>query len=89
MIKKYRKKPVEIEAILWDGKMETVDEIEEWSDGGTFVFTDRGSHIVLMIVTPEGDMRATVGDFIIKGSAGEMYPCKPDVFETVYGATEE
>ena len=38
----------------------------------------------IKIPTLEGDMRATVGDWIIKGVNGEFYPCKPDVFEKTY-----
>lgn len=38
----------------------------------------------LDILTLEGVHRADVGDFIIKGVAGELYPCKPDVFEKTY-----
>lgn len=37
-----------------------------------------------MIRTLEGDMRATYGDYIIRGVAGEFYPCKPDIFEQTY-----
>lgn len=38
----------------------------------------------LMIRTLEGDMRATYGDYVIRGVAGEFYPCKPDIFEQTY-----
>ncbi|MFM9596855.1 hypothetical protein ACKI1O_46745, partial [Streptomyces scabiei] len=38
----------------------------------------------LIIYTLEGDMKASVGDFIIKGVHGEFYPCKPDIFEETY-----
>ena len=38
----------------------------------------------LVIRTKEGDMRADIGDWIIKGVKGEFYPCKPDVFELTY-----
>ena len=43
----------------------------------------------LMIRTLEGDMRATPGDYIIKGVKGEFYPCKPDIFEQSYDKAEE
>ena len=39
---------------------------------------------VLMVGTLEGDMRAALGDWIIKGVAGEVYPCKPDIFDATY-----
>ena len=38
----------------------------------------------LMIRTLEGDMRATYGDWIIRGVQGELYPCKPDIFALTY-----
>jgi hypothetical protein len=40
----------------------------------------------LHIPTLEGDMNASVGDYIIKGVQGEFYPCKPDIFEATYEA---
>lgn len=42
----------------------------------------------LMIRTLEGDMRATPGDWIIRGVQGEFYPCKPDIFEATYDRVE-
>lgn len=74
---KFRKKPVEIEAIqlsplnLW--------EIEEFVGGDLDV---RSGSVV--IATLEGAMTAHVGDWIIRGVAGEFYPCRPDVFEQTY-----
>ena len=38
----------------------------------------------LTIHTLEGDMIASIGDYIIKGVNGEFYPCKPDIFEKTY-----
>jgi len=38
----------------------------------------------IIIKTPEGDMRAVHGDYIIKGVNGKFYPCKPDIFEKTY-----
>lgn len=43
----------------------------------------------LVIRTLEGDMRATMGDYIIRGVQGEMYPCKPDIFEATYEKAED
>jgi len=39
---------------------------------------------VILIETLEGDMKATSGDYIIKGVNGEFYPCKPDIFKKTY-----
>jgi hypothetical protein len=42
----------------------------------------------LFIDTLEGDMQAAIGDYIIKGVAGEFYPCKPKIFELTYETAE-
>jgi hypothetical protein len=43
----------------------------------------------LVVETPAGMVRASPGDWIIKGVKGEFYPCKPDIFEETYEAVEE
>lgn len=77
---KYRKKPVVIEAIQWTGENcaeidAFLDDTEETTPGGPIV-----------IETLEGDMTAQVGDWIIRGVQGELYPCKPDIFAATYEA---
>lgn len=42
----------------------------------------------LVIKTLEGNHLANIGDYIIKGVAGEFYPCKPDIFEKTYEVAE-
>lgn len=74
---KYRKKPVVIEAIQFDGTNH--DDIVEFCGGFT-----RDA----IISTLEGDMTAQPGDWIIKGVQGEYYPCKPDIFAATYEAVE-
>ena len=81
MIKKYRKKPVVIEAIQWDGTIEVAKEIDEFTQHKC-VLAPVSKRIYIQ--TLEGVMEAQVGDFIIKGIKGECYPCKPDVFEMTY-----
>ena len=80
---KYRKKPVVIEATQFDGTIVSVEElmIPEVSQ-------DLGSK-TLQIPTLEGVMTASPGDFIIRGVNGELYPCKPDIFEKTYEKVEE
>lgn len=78
MVKKYRTKPCEIEAIQW--KRNNEKEIFDFTEGGYYLNRDND----LIIETLEGDMRADVGDYIIKGLRGEFYPCKPDVFKKKY-----
>ena len=77
---KFRKKPIVIEAIQYDGSPDTAHEIYKLSTRD-ISFTP-GKHLI--IKTLEGDMTANVGDWIIKGVAGEVYPCKPDIFEATY-----
>ena len=84
-IAKYVKKPVEIEALQIFGN---ITEIKEFiGDNGDAYITQVGVHspvTVVIIHTLEGDMRATDGDYIIKGVKGEFYPCRKDIFEETY-----
>ena len=87
MIRQYRKKPVVIEAVRFDGSSTGVGEIRRWMETGVYKRSgvrtmDLGREIV--IHTLEGDIVASMGDYIIKGVQGEFYPCKPDIFEQTY-----
>lgn len=80
---KYRKKPVVIEAIRFPGNI-TLSEFQEWL---TEFDPERKCTYVektLQIKTLEGVMTANIGDYIIQGVKGELYPCKPDIFEATY-----
>lgn len=81
---KYRTNPCEIEAVQWLG--DNTKDILDFTKGNENVQFIDGK---LMIHTLEGDMLASVGDFIIRGLRGEFYPCKPDVFEKKYHPIEE
>lgn len=78
----FRKKPVVIEAVRWDGRMQTVERLLMAATTKE-VSQDLGDP-ALIIPTLEGEMRAEVGDWIIRGVKGELYPCKPDIFEATY-----
>lgn len=81
----YTKKPVKIEAHLFNGNLANAKFIEEWSEGVcSAVHRANRDKSVMFIVTLEGTMSASVGDYIIKGVKGEFYPCKPDIFELTY-----
>ena len=91
---KYRKKPVEIEAVQY-GVNEYADspytfpELPDWLraaiDDGTIVGDFRGEdYWYLVIKTLEGDMTVSPDDWIIRGVQGELYPCKPDIFAATY-----
>lgn len=83
---KFRKKPVIIEAMQWDGT--NGDSIMKWGGGFRKIEYDLKPKI-LRIITLEGTMEANLGDWIIKGIKGELYPCKPDIFEATYEPVEE
>lgn len=98
MIIKATKKPVTIEAIQWNGDnlKELIaftgksDRFDEWFSS----WEDYEKHVgsegyVFKIIAPEGSMTAYVGDYIIKGVQGELYPCKPDIFKATYDFKEE
>lgn len=82
---KYRKKPVVIEAVQHFADMGTrTAVIPVWLTEACIsgvVFT-RG--VETFIKTLEGEHKVSEGDFIIRGVKGELYPCKPDIFEVAY-----
>lgn len=85
---KFRKKPVVIEAIQYNGN--NGHEIKIFSDGVSIQSPvlepseDNPTGSYLQIKTLEGTMIGNVNDWIIKGVNGEFYPCKPDIFEKTY-----
>ena len=93
MIKKYIKKPVQIEAIQL--KENNIIEVFDFLDGANYKenksveeLQDFSQMILkqgyIEIETLEGIMKANFGDYIIKGIKGEFYPCKPDIFQATY-----
>ncbi len=97
--RRYRKRPVEVYAIRNEGEwvpiLEWLDAVTGTKYPGTrnpdgslrlggrppITRNDDGS---LNIQTPEGTMRAEVGDWVIQGVQGEFYPCKPAIFQATY-----
>lgn len=83
-VRKYRKKPVVIEAI----QLQQYNIAEVLTFLGTAIHTwqeHKETHANrILIETKEGVMAAEQGDYIIKGIAGEFYPCKADIFEKTY-----
>lgn len=95
---RWRKKPVEIEAVRFVG-IDGEDEhgpVIQLSEAAPDWLTDAmnappyvlgavwRSSDGLLVHTLEGDMRANPGDWIIRGIEGELYPCKPDIFQRSY-----
>ena len=74
----FKKRPVEIDAIQFDGSSEGFDACDDFMDGR--LFSDKEVYIK----TLEGNMTVSKDDWIIKGVNGEFYPCKPDVFQKSY-----
>jgi hypothetical protein len=95
---KYRKKPVVIEAILLEDSYNSIYDAVEFVYnigmetsiiGANATVSDVKEKGGLHISTLEGTMKASFGDYIIKGVNGEFYPCKPDIFEKTYEKVEE
>lgn len=85
----YRKKPVVIKAVQWTGENdEEVTALFESVPDDMKRGLQIGGYCVY-ITTLEGEMRADAGDYIIKGVKGELYPCKPDIFEQTYELVPE
>lgn len=89
---RFRKKPVVIDAVQFNG-FDKANVI--LSDRPDWLVSEFGKKILffgkpntLTIKTLEGDMIASVGDYIIRGVQGEYYPCKPDIFEMTYEIVE-
>ena len=93
MIKKYVKKPVEVEAIQL--KEDNIIEVFDFLDGANYKETKSAEELedfskamleqgYIEIETLEGIMKASFGNYIIKGVKGEFYPCKPDIFQSTY-----
>lgn len=93
---KYRKKPVTIEAYQYEGDFVSSgnwtapDWVNEAYNNGILVYKEVGNTPPeLYVKTIEGDMKCNYKDYIIKGVKGELYPCKPDIFEETYEQVAE
>ena len=83
---RFRKKPIEVEAWQWLG-----GSFQASAPDWALVYKDKHGNQVrlqqdgtLSIPTLEGDHTASIGDWLIQGVKGEVYPCKPDIFEVTY-----
>lgn len=89
----FRKKPTTVSAIQWTGT--NCEEVKAFFSedakktyGPMLDLDGKPEKGDLLIETLEGTMRASPGDFIIRGTKGEYYPCKPDIFEQTYEVVE-
>lgn len=74
---RFRKRPVVIDAIRYNGL--NGDKVSAFGGAAVAVF-----HDCFVVTTREGRMRGDVGDWLIRGVAGEFYPCKPEIFDATY-----
>jgi hypothetical protein len=82
---RFRKKPVEIEAWQFDAPRFMAQP--DWFSAAMIagkIYYQGGDKPYYTIETLEGKMRASQGDWIIRGVKGELYPCKPDIFAATY-----
>jgi len=79
----YRKLPVEIEAFKWTGDQDQTED-PLWAIQAVKDRVLTFDRAFAYIKTLEGTMTVNPGDYIIKGWKGELYPCKPDIFENTY-----
>lgn len=100
---KFRKKPVVIEAMQWDGSRASIEAICRWANDVPisdaqevvdeepwidYTFAAPDDVSNVLCHTLEGPLNVSVGDWIIRGVQGEFYPCKPDIFDATYEADE-
>lgn len=110
--KRFRKKPVEIDAVEYTGTLDNTGYLLGWIEGAggeasavaagaehrlrrdseadpsNCNFYPERAKAFLVVHTLEGDMRADIGDWIIRGVQGEFYPCKPTIFDATYDKVE-
>lgn len=79
----FRKKPVVIEALQFTGANH--QEIVTFIDDEEYCAVIEGD---IWLYTLEGDLVVVPNDWVIRGIAGEIYPCKPDIFEQTYDPVE-
>ncbi len=83
---KFRKKPVVIEAFQYTGEAGKLLDWATEAECAKLMFKPAQSpeDRSVTVCTLEGNMQANYGDWIIRGVKGELYPCKPDIFEATY-----
>lgn len=92
---KYIKKPVAIEAfqmteerrfdnIDWPGWLNEAWNAPDLTEGALSIDPDDPERKKLVVGTPSGPVAISFGDWILRGPGGEIYPCKPDIFEATY-----
>ena len=86
-MEQYRKKPVVIQAVQWDGTEEMAKELihkKLINAEISYASYNTETFCLFKIKTLEGTMLVSKDDYIIRGVQGEYYPCKPDIFQMTY-----
>lgn len=89
---KYRKRPIIIEALQWDGTRKGVEDIRAWApdlETRSLVTNQLGDVTEWRIATMEGGFVVSKFDFVIRGIAGEYYACAPSIFRATYDAVTD
>lgn len=84
-MKRYRKKPLIVEAIQWEGN---TPALRSGTIGWPHEFLTINLDGDLLVHTLEGCMKANIGDYVVRGIEGELYPCKKHIFEKLYEEVE-
>jgi hypothetical protein len=82
---RYRKRPVEVDAILWDGSLQSAQRIRNEFGSAVHVVYDE-DEIGLYLGNHAGMLQAKPGDWVVKGTVGEVYPVTAAVFDDIYEA---
>lgn len=93
---KFRLRPIVVEAMQYDGSADSFNCIWDWACPSNdtlkspvhFDNTDDDPGM-LYVQTIDGERKAFPGDWIVKGVAGDFFPCKSDVFEQIYEQVED
>lgn len=90
-MKTYRKKPVIVKAVQFLDTPESIREVVNFisKSGRAVTVSYKKETPRVKVKTLEGNMWANVGDYVIRGVAGEFYPCKQEIFEQTYELVEE
>lgn len=83
---RFKKRPVEVDAIQYLREQNIMQVQDFFGKDNKLAFVYDPHMNDYYIKTLEGDMKVSTGDWIIRGVAGEYYPCKPDIFEATYEA---
>lgn len=88
---RYRKKPVVIDAVQFTNDILGLSNLEMLKKGSICEITYCLADVppILIVRTLEGNMRAELGDWIIRGVKGELYPCRADIFEATYDRVQD